>query len=68
MADLRAGLSAAREQSRATVLTIETDPAAGVPGYESWWDVPPAEVSESEAVRAARRAHDEAARKERWFL
>jgi len=68
LADLRAGLAQARQQPRATVLTIETDPAAGVPGYESWWDVPPAEVSESDAVRAARTAHDEAARKERWFL
>ncbi len=68
MADLRQGLVQAREQSRATVLTIETDPAAGVPGYESWWDVPPAEVSEDDKVRAARQAHDEAARKERWFL
>ena len=68
LADLRAGLAQARQQPRAAVLTIETDPAAGVPGYESWWDVPPAEVSESDAVRAARTAHDEAARKERWFL
>jgi 3D-(3,5/4)-trihydroxycyclohexane-1,2-dione acylhydrolase (decyclizing) len=68
VADLRAGLAQAREEKDATVLTIETDPAAGVPGYESWWDVPPAEVSESEAVRAARRARDDAARQERWFL
>ena len=68
VADLRAGLVEARAQSRATVLTIETDPAAGVGGYESWWDVPPAEVSEMEKVKAARRAHEEAVRKERWFL
>src|SRR5262249_61158659 len=48
--DLERGLAAAREQREVTVLTIETDPAAGVPGYESWWDVPPAEVSTSEDV------------------
>ena len=55
-------------QTRATVLTIETDPAAGVGGYESWWDVPPAEVSEMDKVKAARRAYEEAVKKERWFL
>jgi 3D-(3,5/4)-trihydroxycyclohexane-1,2-dione acylhydrolase (decyclizing) len=68
IADLRAGLEEARAQTRATVLTIETDPAAGVPGYESWWDVPPAEVSESEKVKAVRRAYEDAVKKERWFL
>jgi 3D-(3,5/4)-trihydroxycyclohexane-1,2-dione acylhydrolase (decyclizing) len=68
VADLRAGLAEARGQARATVLTIETDPAAGVGGYESWWDVPPAEVSEMEKVKAARRGYEEAVRKERWFL
>ena len=58
----------ARADARATVLTIETDPAAGVPGYESWWDVPPAEVSEMDKVKAVRRAYEEAVKKERWFL
>jgi 3D-(3,5/4)-trihydroxycyclohexane-1,2-dione acylhydrolase (decyclizing) len=68
IADLTAGLAEARATPRATVLTIETDPAAGVGGYESWWDVPPAEVSENGDVQAARRAYDEAVKKERWFL
>jgi 3D-(3,5/4)-trihydroxycyclohexane-1,2-dione acylhydrolase (decyclizing) len=68
VADLKAGLAEARGIARATVLTIETDPAAGVGGYESWWDVPPAEVSEMDDVKAARRAYEEAVRKERWFL
>jgi 3D-(3,5/4)-trihydroxycyclohexane-1,2-dione acylhydrolase (decyclizing) len=39
-----------------------------VPGYESWWDVPIAEVSESEGVRAARRAYEAAVKRERHFL
>ena len=68
IADLRAGLAEARGQSRVTVLTIETDPATSVGGYESWWDVPPAEVSEMDKVKAVRRAYDEAIRRERWFL
>jgi 3D-(3,5/4)-trihydroxycyclohexane-1,2-dione acylhydrolase (decyclizing) len=68
IADLQAGLAEARGISRAAVLTIETDPAAGVGGYESWWDVPPAEVSEIDDVKAARRAYEDAVKKERWFL
>ena len=68
IADLRAGLEESRAQTRATVLTIETDPSVGVPGYESWWDVPPAEVSEMDKVKAVRRAYEEAVKKERWFL
>jgi 3D-(3,5/4)-trihydroxycyclohexane-1,2-dione acylhydrolase (decyclizing) len=31
-----------------------------VPSYDSWWDVPVAEVAESESVRSARAAYDEA--------
>ena len=68
IAELRAGLEESRAQTLATVLTIETDPSVGVPGYESWWDVPPAEVSEMDKVKAARRAYEEAVKKERWFL
>jgi 3D-(3,5/4)-trihydroxycyclohexane-1,2-dione acylhydrolase (decyclizing) len=67
-ADLEGALREARKQARTTVIVIETDPEAGVGGYESWWDVPPAETSEQEPVRAARRAYEEARRKERWFL
>ena len=40
----------------------------GVPGYDSWWDVPVAEVSEREAVRAARRAWEAKRAEERTFL
>jgi 3D-(3,5/4)-trihydroxycyclohexane-1,2-dione acylhydrolase (decyclizing) len=39
-----------------------------VPGYESWWDVPVAEVSELEAVRRARAEYEKAVQKERHFL
>jgi 3D-(3,5/4)-trihydroxycyclohexane-1,2-dione acylhydrolase (decyclizing) len=68
IADLRAGLAEAKKQEQTTVVTIETDPAAGVGGYESWWDVPTAEVSEMDKVRAVRKSYEQAVRKERWFL
>ena len=39
----------------------------GWAGYHSWWDVPIAEVSESQAVQEARAAYVEAVKKERYF-
>ena len=63
-----AALTEARAADRTTVVVIEVDPSVRVPGYESWWDVPVAEVSESERVRETRRAYDERRAGERWFL
>ncbi len=61
-------LVAAREHDRTSVVVVETDYDERVPGYESWWDVPVAEVSESESVRAARAAYEVARKKERYFF
>ncbi|HZS50661.1 MAG TPA: 3D-(3,5/4)-trihydroxycyclohexane-1,2-dione acylhydrolase (decyclizing) [Bryobacterales bacterium] len=61
-------LETARRRDRTTVVVIETDINARVPGYESWWDVPIAEVSEMESVKAARAAYEPARRKERYYL
>jgi 3D-(3,5/4)-trihydroxycyclohexane-1,2-dione acylhydrolase (decyclizing) len=58
--DLRAGLEAAKGEEATVVLAIEADRYEGVPDYESWWDVPVAEVSEVEAVQAARAAYERA--------
>jgi len=58
--DLRAGLETARGEEATVVLAIEVDRYDGVPGYDSWWDVPVAEVSEVEAVQAARAAYEQA--------
>jgi len=66
--ELKAALTAAREQKRTTVVVIETSYEQRVPGYESWWDVPIAEVSERDAVKAARRNYEEARKKERFFF
>ena len=58
--ELRAGLEAAKGEESTVVLAIEVDRYEGVPGYESWWDVPVAEVSEVDSVRAAREAYEQA--------
>ena len=65
---LAQALTAARKHDRTSVVVVETDINARVPGYESWWDVPIAEVSEMESVRAARRDYEKARQKERYYL
>jgi 3D-(3,5/4)-trihydroxycyclohexane-1,2-dione acylhydrolase (decyclizing) len=67
-AELRAALAAGREQDRTSVVVIETSYEQRVAGYESWWDVPIAEVSEWDAVKTARRKYEEARGKERLFF
>ena len=65
---IRAALEEARATDRTTAIVIPVDPEQRVPGYESWWDVPIAEVSTMEAVRAARAGYLRARAAERRFL
>jgi 3D-(3,5/4)-trihydroxycyclohexane-1,2-dione acylhydrolase (decyclizing) len=65
--ELRRALADAKQSPKSSVIVIETDFAKRVPGYESWWDVPIAEVSTVEAVRAAHQKYVEARQKERFF-
>jgi 3D-(3,5/4)-trihydroxycyclohexane-1,2-dione acylhydrolase (decyclizing) len=67
-ASLDAALAAAREAHSTTVIYVPVDPALGVVGYDSWWDVAVAEVSEQDAVRAARERREDHRRRERYFL
>jgi 3D-(3,5/4)-trihydroxycyclohexane-1,2-dione acylhydrolase (decyclizing) len=66
--ELSAALAEARKQSRTSVVVVETSYEERVPGYESWWDVAIAEVSERESVRTARKVYEEARKKERIFF
>jgi 3D-(3,5/4)-trihydroxycyclohexane-1,2-dione acylhydrolase (decyclizing) len=66
--ELRASLASARDAETTTVIVVEVDRYEGVPSYESWWDVPVAEVSELPAVQAARRDYETARRAERTYL
>jgi len=65
--DLRRALEEARERPGISVVVIETAYDQRVPGYESWWDVPIAQVSEVESVRAAREKYVKAREKQRIF-
>ncbi|MEZ4635018.1 MAG: 3D-(3,5/4)-trihydroxycyclohexane-1,2-dione acylhydrolase (decyclizing) [Caldilineaceae bacterium] len=67
-ADVLAALETAKGIDRTTVIYIPNDRYVGVPGYESWWDVPVAEVSEVDTVQAAREEWEEMRARERYFL
>ena len=57
-----------KKPNRTSVVVIETSYNERVPGYESWWDVPIAEVSERDVVKAARQEYEQARKKERFFF
>ncbi len=66
--ELCEALRAARDETRTVVIVVETDRDHRVAGYESWWDVPIAEVSAMESVREARASYEQARDKERDLL
>ena len=66
--DFLTALETAKGIEHTTVIYIQNDRYVGVPGYESWWDVAIAEVSEVESVKAARAEYEQAVQKERYFL
>ena len=61
-------LSEAKAMDRTTVIAVDVDREVRVPGYESWWDVPVAEVSTVQEVQAARTQYEAMVKKERYFL
>ena len=61
-------LRQARASDTTTVIVIPVDRHQRVGGYESWWDVAVAEVSEMPLVQAARKQYDIMRTKERPFL
>jgi 3D-(3,5/4)-trihydroxycyclohexane-1,2-dione acylhydrolase (decyclizing) len=66
--ELRDALLAAKNVERTVVIYVEVDRYEAVPSYESWWEVPVAEVSESAEVRKAREEHERASARRRWLV
>ncbi|GAB4509980.1 MAG: 3D-(3,5/4)-trihydroxycyclohexane-1,2-dione acylhydrolase (decyclizing) [Anaerolineae bacterium] len=72
-ADTREAFSAALEeartiQNRPVCIVTEVDRRQRVGGYESWWDVAVAEVSENPDVQQARAEYEAAKQRERYYL
>jgi 3D-(3,5/4)-trihydroxycyclohexane-1,2-dione acylhydrolase (decyclizing) len=68
LAELKEALQKAKTLDRTSVIVVETERELRVPGYDSWWDVAVAEVSESASVREARAGYEEARKRERRHL
>jgi 3D-(3,5/4)-trihydroxycyclohexane-1,2-dione acylhydrolase (decyclizing) len=67
-AELRAALAAAREATGPVAIHVEVDRFHTVGGYESWWDVPVAAVSERPEVVAARARYERDREAQRAYL
>jgi 3D-(3,5/4)-trihydroxycyclohexane-1,2-dione acylhydrolase (decyclizing) len=67
-ASLSDALASARDCGRTAVVYVPVDPAARVPGYGCWWDVPVSEVSEQQAVQQARQQYELGTQKQRWHV
>ena len=63
--ELEQALKRARAADRTTVIVIDTDPNQTTDDGGAWWEVGVPEVSEREAVLAARAAHVEAKKEQR---
>ena len=68
LTELKESLARAKSSKQTTVIVVETDREVRVPGYESWWDVAVAEVSERKTVQEARSRYEKARQKERYHL
>jgi 3D-(3,5/4)-trihydroxycyclohexane-1,2-dione acylhydrolase (decyclizing) len=66
--ELRAALEEAKAAEGPVVVHVEVDRYAGVPSYESWWDVPVAEVATDASVQAARETYERARLAQRQYV
>ncbi|MET0190425.1 MAG: 3D-(3,5/4)-trihydroxycyclohexane-1,2-dione acylhydrolase (decyclizing) [Pseudonocardia sediminis] len=57
-AEFADAVAAAKADTAASVIHVETDPLIGAPDSRSWWDVPVSETSTLESTRAARTTYD----------
>jgi 3D-(3,5/4)-trihydroxycyclohexane-1,2-dione acylhydrolase (decyclizing) len=66
--EFREAIAGARDADGTVAVYIEVDRDEGVPDYESWWDVPVAEVSRMETVNAAREEYEQGRRAQRAYV
>ena len=64
---LKDALEDARNSNSSYLIEVSVDPEVRVPGYEAWWNVPVAEVSEMPSVDEARAEYEKRLKDEREF-
>jgi 3D-(3,5/4)-trihydroxycyclohexane-1,2-dione acylhydrolase (decyclizing) len=68
ISELKDALAEATGVDQTVVIHVPVDRYEGVPTYESFWDVPVAEVSEMDSVIEARKEYAESYQAERRYL
>ncbi len=66
--ELRDALSKAKAAERTVVIHVPVQIDARVPGFESWWDVPIAEISGEPGVQEARADYLRTRGRQRLFV
>jgi 3D-(3,5/4)-trihydroxycyclohexane-1,2-dione acylhydrolase (decyclizing) len=66
--ELRDALAEAKAIEQTVVIHVPADRYESVPNYESWWEVPVAEVSESGDIQKARQEHERDMARRRWLI
>lgn len=66
-AELHDALERAKRETRTVVIHVPVQKHTNVPGFDSWWDVPVAEVSNVATVQAAHAEYVEDEKAERFF-
>jgi len=65
--DVRAALANTRDHDGPVVIVVPVIPHADLPGAGVWWDVAPAEVSDSDAVAQLRAEYEQGLTTQRWY-
>jgi 3D-(3,5/4)-trihydroxycyclohexane-1,2-dione acylhydrolase (decyclizing) len=65
---LREALTAAKAETTTTVIYVPVESQERVRGFEGWWDVPIAEISDQPEVIEARAEYETATAKQRWLV
>jgi len=66
--ELRDALVEAKAIDQTVVIHVPADRYEGVPNYDSWWEVPVAEVSDSRDIQKARKEHEREMARRRWLV
>lgn len=66
--ELEDALQKSYKAEKTQVIVVSVDKEQKVPGYEGWWDVPIAEVAETESAQKARNEYEEARKKQRDYF
>lgn len=66
--ELASAIKTAQGMDKTVCIVVETDRRQRVGGYESWWDVAVAEISDNPDVQKAREEFEEAKKRERYLL